>query len=202
VCCSAGRYAPVGSITCNICPFGKSSFAGASICCSSGYKPSAPGSDICIPCQKNQQESCWYSALASYHPYSNNEYLLINNNVPGASAYIVYFDPLTSLESNYDYLFISNQTYTYSNSGKIWPTQLQLASTNGVQILFYSDSSTTSWGYAITITPICDVGWFLPTGSSECALCDPSNKYPGHTACGKEQSMNHSTMITTSISSL
>ena len=95
--------------------------------------------------------------VESPHNYENNQHITQVFNCPGASYFIVEFDPRCETEKRYDYL-----EFTDSNGLKMkfeqkvgtekWPNLVTFRGGHRLHFLFHSDSSNNEWGYKFKVT--------------------------------------------------
>ena len=95
--------------------------------------------------------------VESPHNYENNQHITQVFNCPGASYFIVEFDPRCETEKRYDYL-----EFTDSNGMKMkfeqkagtekWPNLVTFRGGQRLHFLFHSDSSNNEWGYNFKVT--------------------------------------------------
>ena len=95
--------------------------------------------------------------VESPHNYENNQHVTQVFNCPGASYFIVEFDPRCETEKRYDYL-----EFTDSNGMKMkfeqkvgtekWPNLITFRGGHRLHFLFHSDSSNNEWGYKFKVT--------------------------------------------------
>ncbi|XP_050394804.1 zinc finger ZZ-type and EF-hand domain-containing protein 1 [Patella vulgata] len=94
--------------------------------------------------------------LESNHNYENNSHISQTFCCPGATSFVVDFDPRSETERRYDYLeFTDGKGISRKFDQKVgnpkWPKQVVFSGPN-LHFLFRSDGSNTEWGYKFLVT--------------------------------------------------
>ena len=81
---------------------------------------------------------------------------------PGASTFIVDFDPRCETEKRYDYLEFTDQRgvkhrYDQKVGTDKWPLQVTFTGGHKLHVLFHSDSSNSEWGYKFKVGAVVHV---------------------------------------------
>ncbi|XP_052765956.1 zinc finger ZZ-type and EF-hand domain-containing protein 1-like isoform X1 [Mya arenaria] len=94
--------------------------------------------------------------VESGHNYENNVHYTQSFYCPGASKYIVEFDPRCETERRYDYLVFTDtkgqqMRFDQKVGSPKWPRIINFQGPH-IHFLFHSDSSNTEWGYKFKVT--------------------------------------------------
>ncbi|XP_078317573.1 zinc finger ZZ-type and EF-hand domain-containing protein 1-like isoform X2 [Crassostrea virginica] len=94
--------------------------------------------------------------VESSHNYENNQHQTQVFTCPGATKFVVDFDPRCETERRYDYLAFNDAKGTQMKfdqkvGSSKWPKQVNFSGPH-LHFLFHSDSSNTEWGYKFKVT--------------------------------------------------
>ncbi|KAK7482310.1 hypothetical protein BaRGS_00026438, partial [Batillaria attramentaria] len=94
--------------------------------------------------------------VESPHNYDNNSSITQVFSCPGATKFIVDFDPRCETERRYDYLEFTDAKgvkvrYDQKVGTSKWPKQVHFSGPH-LHFIFRSDSSNTEWGYKFKVT--------------------------------------------------
>ncbi|XP_076459760.1 zinc finger ZZ-type and EF-hand domain-containing protein 1-like isoform X2 [Babylonia areolata] len=94
--------------------------------------------------------------VESPHNYDNNSSITQVFSSPGATKFIIDFDPRCETERRYDYLEFTDAKgvkvrYDQKVGTNKWPKQVHFAGPH-LHFIFRSDSSNTEWGYKFKVT--------------------------------------------------
>ncbi|XP_064597879.1 zinc finger ZZ-type and EF-hand domain-containing protein 1-like [Liolophura sinensis] len=95
--------------------------------------------------------------VESSHNYENNQHTTQVFSCPGATSFVVEFDPRCETERRYDYLEFTDsrgikRRFDMKVGTEKWPRLVTFAGGHRLHFLFHSDGSNNEWGYKFKLT--------------------------------------------------